>query len=67
MEVLRHYLLFQEKISNSSQMLKRDQNFLDAISEAFSHRGYVLLVLGFFVCGFQITLVGTHIPRIYAR
>ena len=24
--------------------------------------GYVLLVLGFFVCGFQITLVGTHIP-----
>ena len=32
------------------------------MKEAFSHKGYILLVLGFFVCGFQITLVGTHIP-----
>ena len=33
-----------------------------ALTEAFSHKGYILLVLGFFVCGFQITLVGTHVP-----
>ena len=32
------------------------------MGEAFSHKGYILLVLGFFVCGFQITLVGTHVP-----
>ena len=38
------------------------QNFIDAMKEAFSHKGYVLLVAGFFVCGFQITLVGTHVP-----
>jgi len=40
----------------------KDQNFMDAITEAFSHKGYVLLFFGFFVCGFQITLVGTHVP-----
>ena len=42
--------------------LEKKQNFTDAIKEAFSHKGYILLLAGFFVCGFQITLVGTHIP-----
>ena len=41
---------------------EKSQNFTDAMKEAFSHKGYVLLVVGFFVCGFQITLVGTHVP-----
>ena len=40
----------------------KNQNFGEAIQEAFSHRGYMLLVAGFFVCGFQITLVATHVP-----
>ena len=40
----------------------KNQNFIPAIKEAFSHKGYILLLAGFFVCGFQITLVGTHIP-----
>ena len=48
-------------ISNISES-KADQTFFEALKEAFSHRGYVLLVTGFFVCGFQITLVATHIP-----
>jgi MFS family permease len=30
--------------------------------EAIGHRGYVLLTLGFFVCGFQVTFVGVHLP-----
>ena len=41
---------------------EKSQNFMEAMQEAFSHKGYVLLVAGFFVCGFQITLVGTHVP-----
>jgi MFS family permease len=40
----------------------KNQNFIPALKEAFSHKGYILLLAGFFVCGFQITLVGTHIP-----
>jgi len=54
--------LFPVKTVINSSQADRDQTFLSALKEAFSHKGYVLLVLGFFVCGFQITLVGTHIP-----
>ena len=38
------------------------QSLSDAIKEAFGTKSYVLLVSGFFVCGFHITLVGTHVP-----
>ncbi len=38
------------------------QSTLEAIKEAFSSKSYILLVSGFFVCGFHITLVGTHVP-----
>jgi MFS family permease len=55
------FLLPSKTLINSSQA-DRDQTFTSAIKEAFAHKGYVLLVLGFFVCGFQITLVGTHVP-----
>ena len=42
---------------------KSDQSFKDALSEAFQTKSYLLLVSGFFVCGFHITLVGTHVPK----
>ena len=35
---------------------------LNALKEAFQNKSYVLLTAGFFVCGFHITLVGTHVP-----
>ena len=38
------------------------QGTLEAIKEAFGTKSYILLVAGFFVCGFHITLVGTHVP-----
>ncbi|MDC3174327.1 MFS transporter [Candidatus Pelagibacter sp.] len=38
------------------------QGALDALKEAFQSKSYLLLVSGFFVCGFHITLVGTHVP-----
>ena len=40
-----------------------DQTFKEALSEAFKTKSYILLVSGFFVCGFHITLVGTHVPK----
>ena len=46
-----------EKIEKTS-----DQSFKEALSEAFKTKSYILLVSGFFVCGFHITLVGTHVP-----
>ena len=35
---------------------------MQALSEAFGHRSYVLLVLGFFTCGFQLAFVTVHLP-----
>ena len=39
-----------------------NQGTWDAVKEAFGTKSYVLLTAGFFVCGFHITLVGTHVP-----
>jgi MFS family permease len=33
-----------------------------ALREAFAHRSYVLLVSGFFVCGFQVAFITAHFP-----
>jgi predicted MFS family arabinose efflux permease len=38
----------------------------EAMSEALGHRGYVLLTVGFFVCGFQVVFVGVHLPAYLA-
>lgn len=33
-----------------------------ALREAMAHRGYVLLTLGFFVCGFHVAFIAVHFP-----
>ena len=38
------------------------QTAMEAIKEAFSNKSYNYLTLGFFVCGWHIALVATHIP-----
>ena len=40
-----------------------NQSTLEALKEAFQNKSYLLLTSGFFVCGFHITLVGTHVPK----
>ena len=42
---------------------EKSDNVITVLKESFAHKGFRLLVLGFFVCGFQITLVATHVPR----
>ncbi|HRK24154.1 MAG TPA: MFS transporter [Beijerinckiaceae bacterium] len=34
----------------------------ETLARAFSHRSYVLLVLGFFTCGFQLAFITVHLP-----
>lgn len=41
---------------------ERDQSLSDAIVEALKHRHYVLLVIGFFVCGFHLAFITVHMP-----
>lgn len=38
------------------------QTLSQALSEAFGHRSYMLLVSGFFVCGFQVAFITAHFP-----
>jgi len=38
------------------------QTVQEAFGEALGHRSYVLLVLGFFTCGFQIFFISVHLP-----
>lgn len=38
------------------------QSIRQALTEAFRHRSYVLLVLGFFTCGFQLAFITAHMP-----
>jgi MFS family permease len=54
--------LLPSKGNLKTSQADKNQAFVPALKEAFKHKGYILLVAGFFVCGFQITLVGTHIP-----
>ena len=42
------------------------QSAAQAMREALGHRGYVLLTVGFFVCGFQLVFVGVHLPAYLA-
>ncbi|MGO4738223.1 MFS transporter [Bosea sp. 2KB_26] len=39
-----------------------NQSVTQALTEAFKHRSYVLLVLGFFTCGFQLAFITAHMP-----
>jgi MFS family permease len=39
-----------------------EQSIREALGEAFGHRSYVMLVLGFFVCGFHVAFITTHLP-----
>jgi len=38
------------------------QSLRQALAEAFAHRSYLLLTIGFFTCGFQIAFITVHLP-----
>ncbi|MFO1246076.1 MAG: MFS transporter [Ramlibacter sp.] len=42
------------------------QGTREAIREALGNRSYVLLGLGFFVCGFHVAFLATHLPGVIA-
>ena len=50
------------KIPTGSTPQQNKQTATEAIKEAFSNKSFIYLTLGFFVCGWHIALVATHIP-----
>jgi MFS family permease len=51
---------------SSNVSVADQQSFKTALAEAFGHRSYVLLVLGFFTCGFQLAFITVHLPAYLA-
>ena len=39
---------------------------LDAIRQALRHPSYLMLATGFFVCGFHVAFLATHLPGVIA-
>lgn len=39
-----------------------DQSLVEALNEAMAHRGFLLLTVGFFVCGFHVAFITVHFP-----
>ncbi|MDZ7600473.1 MAG: MFS transporter [Hoeflea sp.] len=48
--------------SGTQSSLQYKQSIGAALREALGHRSYVLLVSGFFVCGFQVAFITAHFP-----
>lgn len=45
-----------------ASVLASQQGIIQAIREAFAYPSFRLLVLGYFVCGFQVVFIGVHMP-----
>jgi MFS family permease len=54
------------RTSGSRQAAKAPQSLRQALQEAFASRSYILLVLGFFTCGFQLQFITVHLPAYLA-
>ncbi|HLU02177.1 MAG TPA: MFS transporter [Advenella sp.] len=47
---------------SSAAPVASQQGIIHAIREAFAYPSFRLLVLGYFVCGFQVVFIGVHMP-----
>ncbi|MEM0899725.1 MAG: MFS transporter [Pseudomonadota bacterium] len=48
--------------SGQTSQAQIDQSIGEALREAFGHQSYLLLMAGFFVCGFQVAFITAHFP-----
>jgi len=55
-------LIFVSRASKKPSSFREKLNTIQAIKTAFSDRSYTLLFFGFFVCGFHVQFIQTHLP-----
>jgi MFS family permease len=60
-------LMVQNTSSSKAVKGETELSMTEAISKAFGHGSYLLLVAGFFVCGFQLAFVTVHLPPYLAE
>ena len=51
------------KAADTHDPLTEGQTLKQAVREALNHGSYSLLITGYFVCGFQLQFVATHLPH----
>ena len=56
------FLFFISRVSVPTAADSSASDFGYAVSAAFSDRSYVCLFFGFFVCGFHVAFIQTHLP-----
>ena len=49
-------------LSGKPEVKGPEQTLKEALVQASRHSGYIYLTSGFFVCGFQVTFIGIHLP-----
>jgi len=59
---LAFVLAAPRQASGSTSAAAAGQSVRQALKEAFGHRSYVLLTLGYFTCGFQLFFITVHLP-----
>jgi len=52
----------REPRASGAAASRREQTIGQALTEAFRYRSFVLLMAGYFVCGFQVVFIGVHMP-----
>ena len=58
--ICSYFLSFSGKTKPFSK--DTDQTISQALKQAAANKNFKLLTIGFFVCGFHVTFVGTHLP-----
>ncbi len=55
-------LWLREPGTADGKPLPRDQTIAQALQEAFKYPSFLMLMAGYFVCGFQVVFIGVHMP-----
>ncbi len=59
-------LLLLPLLNNTNPILERTEQFKEELKNtiyfSLKEKNYILLILGFFVCGFHVTFIGLHLP-----
>ncbi|MEM7333883.1 MAG: MFS transporter [Chloroflexota bacterium] len=52
----------EDNENKQSYEAELDESYGKILRRASTHQGYLLLIVGFFVCGFHVSFIGTHLP-----
>lgn len=55
-------LMIRKAAAGALDAKKGEQSLKEALSDARAHKGFWLLAVGFFTCGFQVQFINAHLP-----